>query len=161
MWLSSLCDPSLCLLHRRERAKLMLFFAEAIGIRAKGQINRFIFQIFPIFTLIKVRARLRINKGRHIPGFLIGQLRAFVGRAEWHIVFYKTRQVANAVHTGAIVIAMLAPERRIGVSSFISRRHDFAISPMANFAFGHINNLALSRVSSGGQIRQLFGGRAF
>ncbi len=98
---------------RRERTELVLLGTETVCIGAVRGIDGLIQQIGKVLVEIGfVRTRLRYHVSRDVPGSFRRQLRIEVVGAMGHVKVEEVRRCDQASHSGAIIEAIAAPQRR-------------------------------------------------
>lgn len=114
-----------------EGAVLVLSFAERVGVGAEGMIERLTRQVGPVAADVDGWTGLRVDVGRYVPGFFIGQLRTLVGNAEGHVKPYVPGQTRQPEQASALVVAVLTPQRGIGVAAVSGHQQPFPGSLVA------------------------------
>src|SRR5437870_5028294 len=105
-----LCDRGA---DRRERPVFVLLFAKAVRIRAVRRVHRLFQKIGKVLVEAGfVWPRLGYDVSRNVPGLLWRKLRVQIVDAVRHVEMQKICRRDQARHSGAVVEAIPAPQRR-------------------------------------------------
>jgi len=108
---------------RRERPVFVLLLAKAVGIRTVGCVDRLLQKVGKVLVEAGfVRPRLGEDVSRNVPGLFRRKLRVQVVDAVRHVEVKEICGRDQPRHSGAVVEAVIAPERRHHVAEVGGRQ---------------------------------------